>query len=138
VAPLGVTAELGSLARTAADGLGLLPARMEGLDGFAGCATVVKQALLSNNGLFILGLVAASWASALAAGDFQPRRPTANELLRNLAGGVLLGLGSMLALGCTVGTLLSGVMAGALSGWLFGLFCLLGIWLGLVLRRAWP
>ncbi|MDG9927584.1 MULTISPECIES: YeeE/YedE family protein [unclassified Pseudomonas] len=138
VAPLGVTAELGSLARTAADGLGLLPARMEGLDGFAGCATVVKQALLSNNGLFILGLVAASWASALVAGDFQPRRPTANELLRNLAGGVLLGLGSMLALGCTVGTLLSGVMAGALSGWLFGLFCLLGIWLGLVLRRAWP
>jgi uncharacterized membrane protein YedE/YeeE len=137
VAPLGVTAELGSLARTAADGLGLLPARMEGLDGFAGCATVVKQALLSNNGLFILGLVAASWASALAAGDFQPRRPTASELLRNLAGGVLLGLGSMLALGCTVGTLLSGVMAGALSGWLFGLFCLLGIWLGLALRRVW-
>jgi hypothetical protein len=138
VAPLGVTAELGSLARTAADGLGWLPARLEGLDGFAGCATVVKDSLLSNNGLFILGLLLASWASALLAGDFKPQRVHAGELLRNLLGGVLLGWGGMLALGCTVGTLLSGIMAGAVSGWLFALFCLLGIVLGLRLRRYWP
>src|SRR5690606_29764054 len=31
--PLGVTAELGSLARTGADGLGWLPERLYGLDG---------------------------------------------------------------------------------------------------------
>ncbi|CAD5106462.1 YeeE/YedE family protein [Zestomonas carbonaria] len=136
VGPLGVTAELGSLSRTAADGLGWLPQRLEGLDGFSGCATLVKDSLLSNNGLFVLGLVFAAWASALLAGDFQPRRPTGGELLRNLLGGVLLGWGAMLALGCTVGTLLSGVMAGAASGWLFGLFCLLGILLGLRLRRV--
>lgn len=137
VGPLGVTAELGSVARTAADGLGWLPERLEGLDSFSGCATVVKKALLSNNGLFILGLVVASWASALLAGDFQPKRPRASELLRNLLGGVLLGWGSMLALGCTVGTLLSGIMAGALSGWVFGVFCLVGVWLGLRIRRYW-
>lgn len=138
VAPLGVTAELGSVARTAADGLGWLPERLEGLDSFSGCATAVKEALLSNNGLFILGLVVASWASALLAGDFQPKRPRVSELLRNLLGGILLGWGSMLALGCTVGTLLSGIMAGAASGWVFALFCLLGVLLGLRLRRYWP
>ena len=33
--------------------------------------------------------------------------------------------------------LLSGIMAGAVSGWLFALFCLLGIVLGLRLRRYW-
>jgi len=132
--PLGVTAELGSLARTGAAGLGWLPQRLEGLDGFSGCATVIKETLLSNNGLFILGLVAAAWASALAAGDFQPRLPAPREWLRNLLGGVLLGWGSMLALGCTVGTLLSGVMAGAVSGWVFGVFCLVGTLLGLKLR----
>jgi len=92
---------------------------------------------LSNNGLFILGLVVASWASALLAGDFQPKRPRVSELLRNLLGGVLLGWGSMLALGCTVGTLLSGIMAGALSGWVFAVFCLVGVWLGLRIRRYW-
>ncbi|MFV3093225.1 YeeE/YedE thiosulfate transporter family protein, partial [Pseudomonas sp. GW6] len=56
------------------------------------------------------------------------------DWLRGLLGGVLLGWGSLLALGCTVGTLLSGVMAGAVSGWVFGLFCLVGIVLGLKLR----
>ncbi|MDP2746918.1 YeeE/YedE family protein [Pseudomonas sp.] len=137
VGPLGVTAELGSVARTAADGLGWLPERLEGLDSFSGCATAVKEALLSNNGLFILGLVVASWVSALLAGDFQPKRPRVSELLRNLLGGVLLGWGSMLALGCTVGTLLSGIMAGALSGWVFAVFCLVGVWLGLRIRRYW-
>ena len=137
VGPLGVTAELGSMARTAADGLGWLPERLEGLDSFSGCATAVKEALLSNNGLFILGLVVASWASALLAGDFQPKRPRVSELLRNLLGGVLLGWGSMLALGCTVGTLLSGIMAGALSGWVFAVFCLVGVLLGLRIRRYW-
>lgn len=137
VGPLGVTAELGSVARTAADGLGWLPERLEGLDSFSGCATAVKEALLSNNGLFILGLVVASWASALLAGDFQPKRPRVSELLRNLLGGILLGWGSMLALGCTVGTLLSGIMAGALSGWVFAVFCLVGVLLGLRIRRYW-
>lgn len=137
VGPLGVTAELGSVARTAADGLGWLPERLEGLDSFSGCATAVKEALLSSNGLFILGLVVASWASALLAGDFQPKRPRVSELLRNLLGGILLGWGSMLALGCTVGTLLSGIMAGALSGWVFAVFCLVGVLLGLRIRRYW-
>jgi uncharacterized membrane protein YedE/YeeE len=134
VGPLGVTAELGSLARTGAGSLGWLPERLEGLDGFAGCATAVKESLLSNNGLFVSGLVLAAWASALAAGDFRPSGGAPRDWLRGLLGGVLLGWGSLLALGCTVGTLLSGIMAGAASGWLFGLFCLLGIVLGLKLR----
>ena len=136
VGPLGVTAELGSLSRTAANGLGWLPERLEGLDGFSGCATAVKETLLSNNGLFILGLVFAAWACALLADDCAPRWPGIREALRNFIGGTLLGLGGMLALGCTVGTLLSGIMAGAASGWLFAVFCFIGLIAGLRLRRV--
>ena len=99
--PLGVTAELGSLARTLADRLQLLPARLEGLDAFAGCATVVKQTVWSTNGVFVLGLVAGSLVSALPAGDFRPWRPRPGELARAAGGGVLMGWGAMLALGCT-------------------------------------
>jgi uncharacterized membrane protein YedE/YeeE len=135
VAPLGVTAELGSLSRTAAGDLGLLPASLHGLDGFRGCVTVVKQALLSNNGLFVGGLVLASLASALVSGEFKPRLPHADEIWRGLLGGVLMGWGAMMALGCTVGVLLSGIHAGALSGWVFLFFCFAGIAAGLWARR---
>ncbi|RTL43600.1 MAG: YeeE/YedE family protein [Burkholderiales bacterium] len=135
VAPLGVTADLGSWARTGADAAGLLPARLEGLDVLRGCATVVKASLWSNNGVFVLGLVAGAGACALLAGDFRPRRPTAAEIGRHLLGGVLMGWGAMVALGCTVGTLLSGIMAAAVSGWLFAASCGAGLVLGWWLRR---
>jgi uncharacterized membrane protein YedE/YeeE len=135
VAPLGVTAELGSLARTGATDAGLLPSTLHGLDGFRGCVTVVKQALLSNNGLFIVGLVLASFATAIVAGEFKPRMPRVDEIWRGLLGGVLLGWGAMVALGCTVGVLLSGIHAGALSGWIFLVFCFAGVAGGLWARR---
>jgi uncharacterized protein len=135
VAPLGVTAELGSLARTGARDLGLLPSTLHGLDGFRGCVTIVMQALVSNNGMFIAGLVLASLASALTAGQFRPRPPDAGEIVRGLAGGALMGWGAMVALGCTVGVLLSGIHAGALSGWIFLIFCFAGVAAGLWARR---
>ncbi|MNL82680.1 hypothetical protein D3C87_2101160 [compost metagenome] len=48
---------------------------------------------------------------------------------------MLLGWGAMTGLGCTVGNLLSGTMAGALSGWVFGASVLLAVWGGLRLKR---
>ncbi|TSJ60208.1 YeeE/YedE family protein [Starkeya sp. 3C] len=135
VGPLGVTAEIGSLARSAASGWGILPETLHGLDGFRGCATVIKQALLSENGLFVLGLVGASFASALVAGQFTPRRPRGRDVVAGLAGGLLMGWGAMMALGCTVGVLLSGIHAGALSGWVFLAAAFVGLLAGLPLRR---
>lgn len=135
VGPLGVTAEIGSLARSAASGWGILPETLHGLDGFRGCATVIKQALLSENGLFVLGLVGASFASALVAGQFTPRRPRGRDVVAGLAGGLLMGWGAMTALGCTVGVLLSGIHAGALSGWVFLAAAFVGLLAGLPLRR---
>jgi uncharacterized membrane protein YedE/YeeE len=136
VGPLGVTAELGSWSRTVADGIGLLPQRLEGLDSFSGCATALKETLLSRNGVFVAGLVLGALAAALVAGQFKPRRPTMREAARGLAGGVLLGWGAMVSLGCTVGVLLSGIFAGAASGWVFAVFCFAGVWLSsLVARR---
>lgn len=135
VSPLGVTAEIGSLARTWTQQAGLLPATLHGLDTFRGCVTVVKTALLSPNGMFIGGILLASFASAIAARQFQPRLPTRSEALRGLIGGMLMGWGAMIALGCTVGVLLSGIHAGALSGWVFLVFCVAGLVAGLWLRR---
>jgi uncharacterized membrane protein YedE/YeeE len=135
VSPLGVTAELGSLVRTAGTSLEILPGTLLGLDTLRGCATVVKETLLSPNGLLMVGLVLGSFAAALAAGQFRPVRPTGAQIAKGLVGGVLMGWGAMVSLGCTVGVLLSGIHAGALSGWVFLVFCTIGVWLGLVAMR---
>ena len=134
VGPLGVTAEIGSLSRTAAAALGILPDTLPGLDSLRGCATVIKETLASRNGVFVAGLVLAAFASARAAGDWKPALPAPRDLPRLFFGGVLLGWGAMVALGCTVGVILSGIMAGAGSGWVFALACGLGGWTGWRLR----
>lgn len=135
VAPLGVTAELGSIVRTVGTTAGVVPERLYGLDVLRGCATLIKETIFSNNGVFVLGLIGASFASALVANQFTPRRPTAFDVGRGLLGGLMLGWGAMTALGCTVGVLLSGIQAGALSGWVFLAFCTAGTATGIIVGR---
>ncbi|KKC38173.1 membrane protein [Devosia epidermidihirudinis] len=137
VAPLGVTAELGSIVRTAGTAWSVLPSTLFGLDGLRGCATVIKEALLSNNGLFVIGLIAAAFITSLLANQFHPRRLTGRDVARGLVGGVLLGWGAMTALGCTVGVLLSGIQAGSLSGWVFLVAMTLGIAAAWAVARVW-
>ena len=137
VTPLGVTAEIGSIARTSAGYFNILPIRLVGLDILRGCLTIIKETFWSNNGLFIFGLVLGSFALATFSGDFKIQIPKIKESIRSFVGGILMGFGSMIALGCTVGTLLSGIMAASLSGWIFLLFCGTGLYLGWLLRKKY-
>lgn len=129
VEPLGVTAQIGSIARTLLNHAGLLPPRLNGLDTLAGCATQVVQAI-TDNGWLITGFVLASLAAALLANRFALSQLTPHNSATALLGGVLMGWGSMTALGCTVGTLLSGISAFALSGWVFAAAAFVGVYLG--------
>ena len=54
VAPLGVTSQIGSIARTALSDAGMLTGRLNGLDTFSGCVTAVIHTI-SDNGLVHLG-----------------------------------------------------------------------------------
>lgn len=132
VEPLGVTAQIGSVSRTFLNDAGRLGSRLPGLDTFAGCATQVIHTI-GNNGFLIGGLVLGSLSVSLLANRFKPSRLTVGNSITALLGGVLMGWGSMIALGCTVGTLLSGISAFAISGWVFGAAVLLGVWVGLKL-----
>jgi uncharacterized membrane protein YedE/YeeE len=133
VEPLGVTSQLGSISRTVMDSAGLLSGRLNGLDGFAGCATQVARAI-TENGWLIGGLVVGSFAAALLSNRFSISKLTARGGMTALIGGALMGWGAMLALGCTVGTLLSGISAFAVSGWVFAGAVFFGVWAGLKLR----
>ncbi|NBP49770.1 MAG: YeeE/YedE family protein [Actinobacteria bacterium] len=133
IAPLGVTSQLSTVSRTFLDGRGALPEVLHGIDVLKGCVGTVSTAV-TNNGWLVIGLVGASLASALAGGRFRVVRPTLRGGASGALGGVLLGWGSMTALGCTVGVLLSGTQAFALSGWVFAAALVGGVLLGLRLR----
>jgi uncharacterized membrane protein YedE/YeeE len=130
IEPLGVTRQLSSLSRKAFENQSLLPETINGLDTLAGCVGLVTETI-SNNGWLIIGFVLASFAGALSANRFKFEIPTIRNSSTGLFGGVLMGWGSMTALGCTVGVLLSSTQAFAVSGWIFFLFAFLGVYLGI-------
>ena len=134
-APLGVTNQISSWARGAANSAGVLPDTLYSLDTFRGCVAAVTDALLTPNGYLVLGLILGSFAAAFAAGCFRPAWPRPKQIVEGLVGGVLMGWGAMTALGCTIGVLLSGIQAGAVAGWVFLVSCTAAVWIGLYVRR---
>lgn len=74
-------------------------------------------------GVFLGALIA-----ALAARDFRWRTPAGPAMLRNLAGGILMGWGGILAMGCTIGQGVTGISTLSFSS-LIALICFaLGAW----------
>jgi uncharacterized membrane protein YedE/YeeE len=133
IEPLGVTRQLSTTSRTYFEGKSWIPQNLDGLDLMAGCVAVVSTAIV-NNGWLILGIVLASFAAALSGNRFKFEQITWRNGLTALLGGVLLGWSSMIALGCTVGVLLSGTQSFALSGWVFFATVFIGSWLGIKLK----
>jgi uncharacterized membrane protein YedE/YeeE len=133
VEPLGVTRQLSTTARTFMNSNGIGPETLTGLDRMAGCIAVVTETL-TNNGWIVIGIIGASFAAALAGGRFKLSQLTITNSGTALLGGVLLGWGSMTSLGCTIGVLLSGTQAFALSGWVFFIFVFLGSFVGIKLK----
>ncbi|THU02481.1 YeeE/YedE family protein [Lampropedia puyangensis] len=135
--PLGVTAFLGTASRQWADAQGWIPATMHGLDGFAGCSTTPQSTWLMPNAVLLTGIVGGAFAAAFLSRQFVFKIPGARDVVRGLSGGLLLGWGAMVGLGCTVGTLLSGSQAGAVSGWVFGAAMFATIGLALKIKARW-
>ena len=127
--PLGVTSQLSTISRSFLDSRGALPDVLHGIDMMRGCVAVVSSTI-TNNGWLVIGFVVASTAVAVGGGRFKVQMPTIGNALTALVGGVLLGWGSLTALGCTVGVLLSGTQAFAVSGVVFLVVVTFAVWLG--------
>ena len=133
VEPLGVTRQLSTTARTFMDSNNIGPESLVGLDRMAGCIAVVAETI-TNNGWLVIGIIGTSFAAAFAGGRFKFSKLTPKNSAIALIGGVLLGWGSMTSLGCTIGVLLSGTQAFAVSGWIFFAFVFLGSFVGIKLK----
>ncbi|MFM7583342.1 MAG: YeeE/YedE thiosulfate transporter family protein, partial [Caldilinea sp.] len=52
-------------------------------------------------------------------------------------GGLLMGVGATLAMGCTIGAFFSAIPSLALNGWVFALCLAAGAWLGVQLIQRY-
>jgi hypothetical protein len=84
-----------------------------------------------------LGVIAGAFlAATLARAPGRWARPTPGEIAASLLGGLLLGIGAMLATGCNISAFLAGVASFSLHGWAWIVPALAGNVLGIRLRRV--
>ena len=136
--PIGVTGELSAWADRLAGLVGLGAGYLEGVDQFAGCNLVLGETgLLTHSLMLDVGLIFGSFLAALAASEFRLRVPRQRvRYVQSVGGGVLMGYGAGIAVGCTLGAFFSAVPSLGLSGWVFGLSLAAGAFLGTqVIRR---
>lgn len=78
-----------------------------------------------------LGIIIGALFSALMASEFKFRKiKSKKQFFAAAIGGLLMGYGSRLALGCNIGALYSGISSLSLSGWVFGFFLFIGAMIG--------
>jgi hypothetical protein len=130
--PWGFTGEVSRWSIAAASLVDLGPPPLQGVANLPGCAFVPADGTFLNHMLFlVVGMWLGSFAGALGAGEFKiriPRNPA--RYAQSLGGGVLMGYGAGLAMGCTIGAFFSGIPSLAVNGWVFALFLGAGAWVG--------
>lgn len=78
-----------------------------------------------------LGIIAGSLLSALFASEFRVRFPRSFQgAAWSMAGGLLMGYGARLGMGCNIGSFFNGIASLSLHGFIFGLGLVFGAYLG--------
>lgn len=135
--PWRIVGEYGRWANGLLTVAGLSPGPLLGTERLAGCALRMGGGVLTHGLLLNVGLFGGSLISALLAREFKPRFARNRvRYVQSLGGGLLMGYGAGLGMGCTVGAFFSAVPSLALNGWIFGLALAGGAYLGTHALRA--
>jgi hypothetical protein len=138
--PLGVTGELGAWSDRIAGNVfnaGQLP--LTGADKLAGCTVAAGGWWVSNGTGLVLGIPMGAFLASVLANEFRIRwSRQVSRYPQVLAGGVLMGYGALIGVGCTIGAFFSSIPSLALSGWVFGFSLLGGAFIGTHIIRRLP
>jgi hypothetical protein len=90
-----------------------------------------KSFFINDTSLLVIGAVTGALLSVFLASSFKVRKiKNPKQLIFALIGGIIMGYGTRIAMGCNIGAFLSGISSFSAHGWVFGLFMLVGVWLG--------
>lgn len=130
--PWGVTGEIGRWTLAAMDTAGIGAPVFKGLSDLGGCSAQTSQPGLFNHTFAItVGLIPGALVAALFSREFKVRLPKSpTRYVQSLGGGVLMGYGAGLAVGCTIGSFFNAIPSLAVSGWVFGLALAGGAFIG--------
>ncbi len=136
--PWGFTGEVSRWSIGVASLVNAAPPPLAGVDELPGCVLVPSEGNFFNHMFFLVsGMWFGSLAGALSAGEFRvriPKRPV--RYAQSLAGGLFMGYGAGIAMGCTIGAFFSAIPSLAVNGWVFAAFLGLGAWIGtLIIQR---
>lgn len=116
--------------RTGLEASGLMPENLIGLDtSLGGCIALVVETI-TDNGWLIIGIALGSLAAALPGRRFRLEPLTLRGTGTAVLGGVLIGWGAIIGLGCTIGVFLSGIQASGASGWVFAISVVIALGIG--------
>ncbi len=104
---------------------------------FFGLENGIPSPLLNPAIWMTLALIGGAAVMALLHGEFKWKRTTPELALWAIVGGTLMGIGSRLGLGCSVGGFFSRVSQGDVSGWMFGGGMFAGAYLGVKFFNWW-
>lgn len=119
--PLGVVGEISRWTNDLSGQVGLAAPVMKGLDTLAGCAAAVTGERWFTDGFMLnAGVIVGSFTAAVLAREFRPRIPRQpRRYVQSAVGGVVMGYGAGLGLGCTLGAFYSAIPSLALNGWVY-------------------
>ena len=94
--------------------------------------------VLSWETFLVIGVVIGAAISSGIAGEFKLRAPGSGRLVQQFIGGLLLGIGAVIADGCNIGHILSGIPQLAIGSIIAGFSIIMGCWVAaylLLMRR---
>jgi hypothetical protein len=84
-------------------------------------------------------MIFGSFIGALFAGEFKIRLPRQKtRYVQAIGGGVTMGYGAGIAMGCTIGAFFSAIPSLAVNGWVFAIFLAVGAWIGTKIIQLIP
>lgn len=94
--------------------------------------TALKGGFMQHSGSIInIGLIVGAFLATAAASQFKIKKiKSVRQVIAALIGGLLMGYGARLAFGCNIGAYFSAIGSMSLHGWVFGIFILLGAYVG--------